>query len=113
MTSSAWAKEFPGSIVVCDIRGVIIEMNDRGAATFAPDGGKKLIGSNILDCHPEPARTKTEDLLRSQRTNVYTIEKEGKRKLIYQAPWYENGAYGGFVEISLELPAELPHFKRD
>lgn len=108
-----WTKEFAGAITVCDPKGVILAMNDRSALTFASDGGRDLIGSNLLDCHPEPARTKTEELLRGQRTNVYTIEKAGKKKLIVQAPWYRDGVYGGLVEISLEIPEALPHFKRE
>jgi hypothetical protein len=35
------------------------------------------------------------------------------RKLIYQAPWHENGEYRGLVEIALALPDALPHFVRD
>ena len=34
------------------------------------------------------------------------------KKLIYQAPWYRDGAYAGFVELSLVVPFELPHFVR-
>ncbi len=45
--------------------------------------------------------------------NVYTIEKKGKKKLIYQAPWFLDGAFGGLVELSLEIPFEMPHFIRD
>jgi hypothetical protein len=51
-------------------------------------------------------------MLRDHSTNVYTIEKNGVKKLIYQAPWYENGEYRGFVELSLEIPFDLPHFVR-
>ena len=79
---------------------------------FADDGGAALIGTNALDCHPEPARSKLDALLASGKANVYTIEKNGVKKLIYQAPWYRDGAYAGFVELSLEIPFELPHFVR-
>jgi hypothetical protein len=41
--------------------------------------------------------------------NVYTIEKNGVKKLIYQSPWYYNGEYAGFVELSLEIPFEMEH----
>jgi hypothetical protein len=51
-------------------------------------------------------------LLETGETNAYTIEKKGVKKLIYQAPWYEDGQYGGFVELSLEIPAQMPHFIR-
>jgi transcriptional regulator with PAS, ATPase and Fis domain len=110
--AEVWSKEFPGAITVCDRKGKILFMNDRAVRTFDRDGGEKLIGSNVLDCHPGPARRKLEGLLATGSTNVYTIEKEGVRKLIYQAPWYEKGALKGLVELSLEIPEKMPHRKR-
>jgi len=110
MSEHDWVKEFPCTIWVCDRDGIMLEMNDHAADT--QEGGRNLIGTNILDCHPEPARTKLAEMLASGQANIYTIEKTGKRKLIYQAPWYENGVYAGFVELSLPLPAEMPHFVR-
>jgi len=107
-----WTREFPGAITVCDENGVILEMNDRSAKTFEKDGGRALVGKNMLDCHPPQARAKLGRLLHDRATNAYTIEKSGRRKLIYQAPWFENGAYRGLVELSLEIPAEVPHFVR-
>jgi transcriptional regulator with PAS, ATPase and Fis domain len=112
MTALDWIRGFPASITVCDRNGVLLEMNDRAAQVFAADGGRDLIGRNILDCHPEPARGKTEHLLASGAANVYTIEKQGVKKLIYQAPWYRDGQFAGLVELSIELPADLPHFVR-
>ena len=113
MNEHEWIKEFPAAITVCDADGILLEMNDKAAKTFAADGGRKLIGSNMLDCHPEPARTKTERLLSSRERNVYTIEKNGVKKMIYQSPWYKNGEYAGFVELSLEIPfGDMPHFIR-
>jgi transcriptional regulator with PAS, ATPase and Fis domain len=112
MNENEWIKEFPAAVTVCDKDGILLEMNDKAAKTFEEDGGRKLIGSNVLDCHPEPARTQTEHLLVAQEKNVYTIEKNGVKKLIYQSPWYKNGEFAGLVEISLEIPLELPHFIR-
>jgi len=43
---------------------------------------------------------------------VYTIEKKGIKKLIYQAPWYENGEFSGVVELSIPIPFEMPHYIR-
>jgi len=108
-----WTKEFPGAITVCDTEGRITFMNDRSKEDFAADGGAELIGRNVLDCHPEPARTKLAGLLASGRPNVYTIEKRGKKKLIFQAPWFRDGALSGLVELSFEIPRDMPHFKRD
>lgn len=112
MNENDWMKEFPGAITVCDQQGVLLAMNDKAAATFEKDGGRTLIGKNMLDCHPEPARAKTEALLASHQRNVYTIEKNGVKKLIFQSPWYRNGEYAGLVELSLEIPFEMPHFVR-
>jgi hypothetical protein len=112
MTIPAWAQTFPGSITICDPTGIILEMNDKSAAGYAADGGKLLIGTNMLDCHPEPASTKVKQMLENQQLNIYTIEKHGVKKLIYQTPWFEDGQYRGFIELTLEIPFEMPHFIR-
>ncbi|HMK49526.1 MAG TPA: PAS domain-containing protein [Thermodesulfovibrionales bacterium] len=113
MEAHQWVQEFPGAITICDPQGVIIEMNDKAAATFQKSGGRQLLGSNLFDCHPEPARSKLKQLMERRETNVYTIEKKGIKKLIYQTPWYVNGQYRGFMEMAVELPATIPHFVRD
>ncbi len=112
MKEHEWIKEFPGSVTVCDAKGVILEMNDKAAEAFEKDGGYALIGKNMLDCHPEPAHTKAERLLATKEKNIYTIEKNGVKKLIFQSPWFKDGKYAGFVELSLEIPFEMPHFIR-
>ncbi|KAF0108452.1 MAG: PAS fold domain protein [Anaerolineaceae bacterium] len=109
----SWIKEFPAAVTVCDADGIILEMNDKSARTFEKDGGRALIGKNVLDCHPDPSRGKLERLMARQEKNVYTIEKNGVKKLIYQSPWYRGGQYAGFVEFSFEIPFEMPHFIRD
>ena len=105
-------KDFPGSVTVCDPEGVILAMNDKAAEAYEADGGYSLIGLNMLACHPEPARTKTAKMLVLQEKNIYTIEKNGIKKLVCQSPWYKDGHYAGFVELLLEVPFELPHFIR-
>ena len=109
----AWIKEFPAAITVCDIEGIILEMNDKAAKTLAKDGGYALIGKNMLECHPDPARGKVERLMDKRLPNIYTIEKNGVKKMIYQTPWYQDGKYSGFVEFSFEIPVEIPLFIRD
>ncbi|CAG0969235.1 hypothetical protein ANRL3_01390 [Anaerolineae bacterium] len=112
MTNHDWIEEFPAAITVCDPAGIILEMNERAAESFALDGGTALIGRNVLDCHPTEARAKLEAIMQSRQKNVYTIEKRGVKKLIYQTPWHENGEYRGFVELALEIPFDPPHFVR-
>lgn len=104
-------KETPYSVTICDKDGKILEMNDKSIATFCKDG-KSLVGNNLLDCHPEPARTKLLGLLQNHGTNAYTIEKNGVKKLIYQTPWYDNGEFAGLIELSMEIPFEMPHYVR-
>ena len=112
LSKHSWVREFPAAITVCDEEGIILEMNDKAAKSFESQGGRGLIGSNVLDCHPDSARPKTERLLAAKEKNVYTIEKNGIKKLIYQSPWYKDSQYAGFVELSLEIPFEMPHFVR-
>lgn len=113
MPDHPWFKEFPGAITVCDTDGIILEMNDAAAEVFKDDGGRELISKNVLDCHPDPARGQLERMIDKQQKNVYTIEKKGKKKLIYQTPWYKDSQYAGFIELALEIPFDMPHFIRD
>ena len=107
-----WAEEMGAAITVCDSDGIILYMNEKSMVTFEKYGGKNLLGQSLLNCHPEPARSKLDDLLHDPKVNVYTIEKNGIKKMIYQAPWYSGGTYSGLVEISLPLPETIPHFIR-
>jgi len=113
MDAEAWVKGFPAAVTVCDTEGRIIGMNDRSLEAFATEGGAKLLGTDVLDCHPEPSRSKLKNMMDERRANVYTIQKNGRKKLIYQAPWCKDGAYAGFVELALEVPWDMPHFNRD
>ncbi len=113
MDKHAWVKEFAGAITLCDTQGIVLELNDRAVQLFHDDGGRELIGKNLLDCHPEAARKQLCEMMEKQATNIYTTEKDGVKKLIYQAPWYRDGEYAGFLEISFELPAVIPNFLRD
>ena len=107
-----WAKELDASITICDKEGVIIYMNDKSIETFQDDGGEKLLNTNLLDCHPEPSRSKLIDLLENKKSNCYSIEKNGIKKLIFQTPFFDNSIYAGFFEISIELPSQMNHFIR-
>ena len=100
-------KEVNLAVTICDKEGKILEMNDKSRKTFLKPGQEDLIGKNVLDCHPEPAHSLLADMLQNPRTNVYTIEKKGVKKLIYQTPWYVEGEFMGFMELSMEIPFEM------
>ena len=98
-------------ISVCDKDGKILDMNTRSKQTFAKYGD--IIGHSLFEYHPPRAAEILRGLLENHNVNAYTIEKEGLHKLIYQVPWYEeNGDFGGYVELSLVIPAEMPHYVR-
>lgn len=102
-------QELNVAVTVCDKTGKIIDMNDKSRKIFQKPGMEELVGGNLLNCHPEPARSMLAGMLKSPETNAYTIEKNGVKKLIYQTPWYENGEYMGFIELSMEIPFEMKH----
>jgi transcriptional regulator with PAS, ATPase and Fis domain len=113
MSGGEWWQGIAGSVTVCDVDGIIVAMNDASAATFARDGGRALIGRSLLDCHPGASRDKVAALLAEQRANSYITEKAGRCRFVHQAPWYRDGRFAGLVEIIVDIPAGLPHHKRD
>ena len=102
-----------GAVMVSDTEGNIIYLNEKAANTFQKDGGRALIGKNLKDCHQDSSNEKIREMMESHEKNVYTIEKKGKKKLIYQAPWLHEGTFAGLVELSLEIPFDMPHFVRE
>lgn len=109
----SWVEELGVSVTVTDASGTIIAMNARSRETFAAEGGAALLGTSVFACHPEPALTQVRRLYETQAPNHYTIRKRGRTKIIHQLPWHRDGVFAGFVEISIPIPDELPHFDRD
>lgn len=107
-----WAEGLPVAVTVTSADGTILAMNAKSRETFAADGGGALVGRSVFDCHPEPAASKTRALYAAQAPNHYTICKNGQKKIIHQMPWFQEGVFAGFVEISVPIPDELPHFER-
>jgi transcriptional regulator with PAS, ATPase and Fis domain len=105
-------KESHFAVTICNAEGIIVYMNDKSQTTFANYGGSDLIGKNLLDCHPEPSKTMLAKMLLTHEENSYTIEKNGVKKLIHQTPWFEAGKFKGYIELSIVIPAEMPHFIR-
>jgi transcriptional regulator with PAS, ATPase and Fis domain len=105
-------KEFNGAITVCDLNGIVTGLNDKAAANYSGEGGYRLIGKNLFDCHSAESVEKIKEIIAGKKTNVYTVEKNGKKKIVYQSPWYEDGEVKGLVEISMEIPSDIPHFVR-
>ena len=105
-----WAKEMNCAVTVCDAEGVILYMNDKAKATFAKHGD--LVGKNLMGCHNDKSKEIIRHLLETGGSNAYTIEKEGLHKVIYQTAWKQDGKVAGLVEISMVVPADMPHYVR-
>lgn len=103
-------EELPIAITVSDKEGNILDMNARSAQVNSH--GVKIIGNNLYDCHPPRAAAILRDLYEHEKTNAYTIEKNGVKKLIYQVPWYDGGEFAGLIELSMEIPFDMPHYVR-
>ena len=108
-----WIEKLDGNVIVSDDEGIIIYMNETAIRNYEKDGGAALIGKNLMDCHGGESRRKIREIMATRQKNVYTIEKRGLKKIIYQAPWLEGELCKGIVELSLEIPFEMPHYKRD
>lgn len=113
ITMVEWLESLPVAITVSDKAGNIIEMNAHSQQVFQKYGGKQLIGKHLYPCHQSDSIAKMETMLSQGSANIYTIEKHGKKKLIFQAPWFKEGEAGGLVEISMVLPEDMPHYVRD
>jgi hypothetical protein len=98
------------AITVSAKDGEILYQND---SSIEVNGDAR--GRDLMKCHNERSQQIIRHLLDDAATNAYTISKKGKRKLIYQTPWFEDDEkkiVGGLVEFSIVLPEEMPHHDR-
>ena len=103
----SWADELDCAVTLCDTQGIVRYQNDRSVAVNGD-----VRGQSLFPCHNERSRAIIRRLLDEGGRNVYTIEKRGVRKLIYQTVWREKGEVRGLVELSLEIPETMPHYIR-
>lgn len=99
--------ELDCAVTTCDTEGIVLYQNLRSVEVNGDVRGRSLI-----PCHNERSRAIIRRLTDEGGRNLYTIEKRGVRKLIYQTAWREAGRVRGLVEYSIELPDELPHYVR-
>jgi len=107
-----WFEQLPCAVTVCDKNYTILYMNDKAAEMSSKEGGKALVGKNLMNCHPPEAQKKLKKVMSSARPNVYTTERKGTKKLVYQCHWRKRGRVAGLVELSFEIPSEMPNFVR-
>jgi len=110
---TSWLDKLEANITVCDAEGRVVYMNARSAEFFRDQGGLDLLGKTLWHCHQEPSNAKVRRIMETKKTKCYTIEKNGEKRLVWQAPILEGGVCGGIVEIGLPVPFEMEHFVRD
>lgn len=106
-----WAFAMNCAVTVCDKEGLVLYMNEKALETFAKHGDMR--GRNLFPCHNERSQSIMRHMLATGESNAYTITKNGVRKMIYQTPWRVDGMIAGLVEISMIIPADMPHYDRD
>ena len=109
--TAGWADAIGCAVTICDTEGKIIYMNDLSRQTFASHGN--MVGQNLCPCHSQRSQDMIRHMLATGDTNAYTITKNGRQKLLFQTPWRKDGEIAGMVEISIPLPADMPHYDRD
>ncbi len=109
---NTWMRELPAEVMICDPQGIVLAMNTAAEALFASDGGADLLGTNLLECHPQESRAKLEEMMAGQTPNALFNRENGEKRFFFQSPWYRDGQYAGFIEISFPVPEQIPHFKR-
>ncbi len=108
-----WAKDLAAAITICDKEGVITYMNEQAAVMFKNNGGYDLMGKNLAECHKQSSTDRINEIMETRIPHVYTTERKGQKKLLYQAPQIENGEVVGIVELAIEIPFDMPHHIRD
>lgn len=96
-------KELDIVISVCDENGIITYLNDKGVEHFADEGGMDLIGSNILDCHPEPAREMLRQMMSTHESHSFIKGEGSGKRLIHETPVYKDGVFAGYIELIIPL----------
>lgn len=112
MSDLDWADDLEISVMATDEHGVITYMNAFAERANQDAGGAKLIGASLFACHPERSLARVHELYQAPGPSHYTVARSGRRKIIHHLPRYRDGRFAGVVEISVPIPAELPHFER-
>ena len=110
MTDIDYFKNLNLAITICDKDGNVLYQND---SSLDVNGDART--KNLVNCHNAHSWEIIRHLIDDDTTNAYTISKKGKKKLIYQTPWYEDDEkkiVGGLIEFSIIIPEDMPHYDR-
>ena len=94
----------PMPVVICDLNNIIVYMNPAAIENYDDDGGKKLIGLLIFDCHSHASVEKIDRVVKwfaqSPDNNIiHTFYKESKCRDVYMVALRdEDGNLIGYYE---------------
>ncbi|MBQ6268875.1 MAG: PAS domain-containing protein [Bacteroidetes bacterium] len=106
---NSFFNEIDAAITICDLNFKIVYMNNKSKNTFQ----NKKIGDDILACHNPHSIEIMNNIISTKKANVYSIDKNGIKKIIYQTPWLENNEVKGLIEFSFVVPVDMPNYKRN
>ena len=102
------------SVTIADQDFQITFMNDRSCAYFAEDGGAKLVGKNLLDCHNAEQTAVIRDAYARYRagdltpTRYYRAQHEDSApESIVHIPLIVEGQFRGIAELIWNERADL------
>jgi transcriptional regulator with PAS, ATPase and Fis domain len=109
MEQDLWFKDFPGSITITDAKGIILEMNEKAAASYRDSGGYELIGKSAITCHEGPVRQTVQKMYDEPAMRIYTTRENGQKVLVTHAPVFSDEGFMGIVEMVIDIPESIPH----
>jgi hypothetical protein len=64
-------EDFRGAITGCDRQGIIFCLNKYSVERFSKYDEASLIGTNLLNCHFEPSKTKLQEMLKVPQAKIF------------------------------------------
>ncbi len=92
-----WASLYPHGVIACDTDGKIIALNEKAATIFSKYSGQALVGRSLFTCHSKKSGAIIKKILKNQQPNTYIIERKGRKTLMDQSPWYQDGIFSGII----------------
>lgn len=96
-------KEADIIVSVCDKDGIITYLNDKARYYFQEPDMPELLGSDIMDCHPEPSKSRFKEMMTTHETQSIIKGEGDKKRVIHQTPFYNKGVFEGYIEIIIPL----------
>lgn len=91
------------AVVICDLNHTIVYMNPAAVQAQAKNGGEKLIGRSLLDCHNAASVEKIKQIVEWFEADVshnlvYTFHNPAQNKDGYMVALRDNGRLIGYYE---------------